>query len=115
MVKTLAEEPPILTGSLTRDKLAHLIHEKVGISKGDARRFVDVAFARMDEGIVKDGKLELSDFGTFEVIDKKVRKDSNLETVEGQRKSIRFEQSPELDFTPASKTKKPNKKEKPHE
>ncbi|GAO99080.1 integration host factor subunit alpha [Caedimonas varicaedens] len=113
MAKTLAEEPPILTGSLTRDKLAHLIHEKVGIGKGDARRFVDVAFARMDEGIVKDGKLDLSGFGTFEVIDKKVRKDSHFEAVEGLRKSIRFEQSPELDFTPAGEKKKSNKKEKP--
>lgn len=108
MGKTPAEERQMFTGSLTRDKLAVIVHEKMGIGIGDARRFVDVAFARMEEGIVKDGKLLLSGFGTFDVLEKKGRQGRNPKTGESAtitpRKAVSFKQSKELDFTPVTKT-----------
>jgi integration host factor subunit alpha len=68
--------------SLTRDKLSDILSDKTGIRAITVRKYIDVTLARMADGIVRDGKLKLSGFGTFEVLSKKERLGRNPKTGE---------------------------------
>ena len=68
--------------SLTRDKLAMIISEKMGFRVSTARKFVDLTLARMSDGVIYDEKLMLSTFGTFHVHAKKERIGRNPRTGE---------------------------------
>jgi integration host factor subunit alpha len=71
-----------MSDSLTRDKLALIISEKMGFRVSTARKFVDLTLARMSDGIIHDDKLMLSNFGTFHVHTKKERMGRNPRTGE---------------------------------
>ena len=69
-----------MSDNLTRDKLAVIISEKMGLKISTARKFVDLTLARMSDGVVHDEKLMLSNFGTFHVHTKKERIGRNPRT-----------------------------------
>jgi len=69
-----------MSDSLTRDKLAVIISEKMGFRVSTARKFVDLTIGRMSDGIIHDEKLMLSNFGTFHVHRKKERIGRNPRT-----------------------------------
>ena len=71
-----------MSDSLTRDKLAVIISEKMDLKISTARKFVDLTLARMSEGVIHDEKLMLSNFGTFHVHAKKERIGRNPRTSE---------------------------------
>ena len=71
-----------MSDSLTRDKLAVIISEKMGFRVSTARKFVDLTLARMSDGVIHDEKLMLSNFGTFHVHAKKERIGRNPRTGE---------------------------------
>jgi integration host factor subunit alpha len=69
-----------MSDSLTRDKLAVIISERMGLKISTARKFVDLTIARMSDGVIHDDKLMLSNFGTFHVHAKKERMGRNPKT-----------------------------------
>jgi integration host factor subunit alpha len=71
-----------MSDSLTRDKLAEIISEKMDLKISTARKFVDLTLARMSDGVIHDEKLMLSNFGTFHVHAKKERIGRNPRTGE---------------------------------
>lgn len=86
-----------MSDSLTRDKLAVIISERMGLKISKARKFVDLTLARMEDGIVHDEKLMLSNFGTFQVHAKKERIGRNPKTGEeamiSSRRVVSFKQA----------------------
>jgi integration host factor subunit alpha len=86
-----------MSDSLTRDKLAMIISQKMGLKISTARKFVDLTLARMSDGVVHDEKLMLSNFGTFHVHVKKERMGRNPRTGEeamiSSRRVISFKQA----------------------
>jgi integration host factor subunit alpha len=71
-----------MSDNLSRDKLADILSEKTGIRVSTVKKYIDVTIARMADGIVQDGKLKLSGFGTFEVFSKRERLGRNPRTGE---------------------------------
>jgi|688.fasta_scaffold1403430_2 integration host factor subunit alpha len=71
-----------MSDSLTRDKIALTISERMGLPVSKTRKFVDLTLARMSDGIIHDDKLMLSNFGTFHVHAKKERMGRNPKTGE---------------------------------
>ncbi len=71
-----------MSDSLTRDKLAVIISEKMDLKISTARKFVDLTLARMSDGVIHDEKLMLSNFGTLHVHAKKERIGRNPRTGE---------------------------------
>ena len=71
-----------MSDSLTRDKIALTISERMGLPVSKTRKFVDLTIARMSDGIIHDDKLMLSNFGTFHVHAKKERIGRNPKTGE---------------------------------
>jgi integration host factor subunit alpha len=86
-----------MSDNLTRNKLAVIISERMGLPVMKARKFVDLTIARMSDGIVHDEKLMLSNFGTFHVHAKKERIGRNPRTGEEvmitPRRAISFKQA----------------------
>jgi integration host factor subunit alpha len=66
--------------TLTRADLADSVYEEVGLSRVESADLVDSVFDLMIDGIVNDGVLKLSSFGTFEVRKKKARVGRNPKT-----------------------------------
>ena len=83
--------------NVTRESLALIISQKMGLKISTARKFVDLTLARMSDGIIHDEKLMLSNFGTFQVHHKKDRPGRNPKTRESitikARKSVAFKQA----------------------
>ena len=89
-----------MSDSLTRDKLAVIISERMGLKIGTARKFVDVTLARMSDGVVHDEKLMLLNFGTFHVHARNERMCRNPRTGEeaimSSRRVVSFKQAQSL-------------------
>ena len=89
-----------MSDNLSREKLALILSEKTGIRASTVRQFIDVTLARMADGIVQDGKLKLSGFGTFDVLSKGERLGRNPRTGEDvmitPRRTISFSVSQKL-------------------
>lgn len=66
--------------TVTRADLADAVYEQVGLSRSESADFVDNVFDEMIDGIVNDGVLKLSSFGTFQVRQKKARVGRNPKT-----------------------------------
>ena len=66
--------------TLTRADLADSVYEEIGLSRVESADLVDSIFDLMTEGLVQDGILKLSSFGTFEVRQKKARVGRNPKT-----------------------------------
>ena len=69
-----------MSDSLTRDKLTLTISERTGLPVSKARKFVDLILAWMEDGIIHDENLKLSNFGVFHVHAKKERIGRNPRT-----------------------------------
>ena len=65
------EEGGRMSVNFTRESLALVVSQKMGIKISTARKFVDLTIARMSDGVVHDEKLMLSGFGLFQVHRKK--------------------------------------------
>lgn len=83
--------------NITRESLAQVVSQKMGLKISTARQFVDLTIARMSDGIIHDEKLMLSGFGLFRVHVKKERMGRNPKTGEqvviSPRKSVAFRQA----------------------
>ena len=66
--------------TVTRADLADKVYETVGLSRVESADLVDDVVALMADGIVEDGVLKLSSFGTFTVRQKRARVGRNPKT-----------------------------------
>ena len=89
-----------MSDNLSRDKLSLILSEKTGVRASTVRQYIDVTLARMADGIVQDGKLKLSGFGTFDVLSKGERLGRNPRTGEDvmitPRRTVSFSLSQKL-------------------
>ncbi len=65
---------------MKKEDLVNIVSKATGLSKAKALDAINAMLDGMKEGIVKDGKLVLVGFGTFEVKKKKARKGRNPRT-----------------------------------
>ena len=68
--------------TLTKAKLAELLHERVGVTKKEAGDLVDEMFGLMRDRLTEGEKVKISGFGNFVVRDKSARRGRNPQTNE---------------------------------
>ena len=68
--------------TLTKAKLADLLHERVGVTKKEAGDLVDEVFGLMRDTLTDGEKVKVSGFGNFVVRDKAARRGRNPQTNE---------------------------------
>jgi integration host factor subunit alpha len=68
--------------TLTKAKLAELLHERVGVTKKEAGDLVDEVFGLMRDRLTDGEKVKISGFGNFVVRDKSARRGRNPQTNE---------------------------------
>jgi integration host factor subunit alpha len=68
--------------TLTKAKLADLLHERVGVTKKEAGDLVDEVFGLMRDRLTDGEKVKISGFGNFVVRDKAARRGRNPQTNE---------------------------------
>jgi integration host factor subunit beta len=74
--------PGYKEGRLTKAEIVEQISEKLGITKKDIARVVDLFFEIIKQGMKKDEHIELRGFGTFEVKTREEREARNPKTGE---------------------------------
>jgi nucleoid DNA-binding protein len=67
---------------LTKAEIVEVISEKLGLTKKDIARVVDLFFEIIKEGLRRDEHIELRGFGTFEVKTREEREARNPKTGE---------------------------------
>jgi len=67
---------------VTKKDIAKAIAEKLGLSQGQAKEVIQRVFDGITETLVKDGQIELRNFGVFKVKKRKPRKGRNPRTGE---------------------------------
>lgn len=86
--------------TLTRAEIARSIQSEVGLNHSHSRRLVDAIVENMAGALVESGKLKLSGFGTFFVMQKGVRFGRNPRNGEPHpvtaRRVLSFKASPTL-------------------
>jgi DNA-binding protein HU-beta len=65
---------------MTKADLVAKIAEKAGITKANAERALNAFLEALEASLVGEGKLTLTGFGTFEVLDRKARTGRNPRT-----------------------------------
>lgn len=82
---------------LTKADLADAIYALLPFDKQKAAQIIEDYVELIKEGLIKEGKVMLSGFGTYEVREKKPRKGRNPQTGESiilrARKVVRFKES----------------------
>ena len=68
--------------TLTKAKLAELLHERVGVTKKEAGDLVDEMFGLMRDRLTDGEKVKISGFSNFVVRDKSARRGRNPQTNE---------------------------------
>ena len=68
--------------TLTKAKLADLLHDRVGVTKKEAGDLVDEVFGLMRDRLTDGEKVKISGFGNFVVRDKAARRGRNPQTNE---------------------------------
>jgi len=68
--------------TLTKAKLAELLHNRVGVTKKEAGSLVDEVFGLMRDRLIEGEKVKISGFGNFVVRDKAARRGRNPQTSE---------------------------------
>ena len=71
-----------MADTLTKAKLAELLHERVGVTKKEAGDLVDDVFGIMRTKLKEGEKVKISGFGNFVVRDKAARRGRNPQTNE---------------------------------
>ena len=67
---------------MTKKDMAKAIAEETGVSQLQAREIVQKVLDRITETLVQEGRIELRNFGVFEVKQRKARKGRNPRTGE---------------------------------
>lgn len=71
-----------MADTLTKAKLAELLHYRVGVTKKEAGDLVDEVFGLMRDTLIDGDKVKISGFGNFVVRDKAARRGRNPQTSE---------------------------------
>jgi integration host factor subunit alpha len=71
-----------MSDTLTKARLAELLHSRVGVSKKEAGDLVDEVFGIMRDTLGDGEKVKISGFGNFVVRDKAARRGRNPQTNE---------------------------------
>ena len=83
--------------NLTRKDLSNSIFKSLGFSKNFSSTIVDNFFETLIQYLIKSGKVKISSFGTFEVINKKERIGRNPKTMQkakiSSRRVVKFKAS----------------------
>lgn len=84
---------------MTRTDLAGRIYEvHGGITRQEAKEIVGYILDEMARGLCRDGRLLVSGFGTFKVVDRKARTGRDLE----KKKSVRIPEYKSVVFLPSN-------------
>ena len=80
--------------NFTRKELTKKLYQNIGFSKNYSSVIIDDFFEILIQGLLKSGKIKISSFGTFKVINKKERIGRNpktkIEAVIVPRKVVKF-------------------------
>ncbi len=71
-----------MADTLTKAKLAEILHNRVGVTKKEAGDLVDEVFGLMRDTLIDGDKVKISGFGNFVVRDKAARRGRNPQTSE---------------------------------
>lgn len=89
----LEQEGPVAVQSdapaVTRAWLADTLHARLGFTKKDCASLVDDVLGLLEEGLLDDGRVKLTGFGTFQVREKARRRGRNPHTDEALMISAR--------------------------
>lgn len=66
--------------TLTRADLSEAVYLEAGVMRPDAATLVDLVLEEVSNGIIEDGIVKISSFGTFTVRDKRERMGRNPKT-----------------------------------
>ena len=66
--------------NFTRKELTKKLYQNIGFSKNYSSIIIDDFFEILIQGLLKSGKIKISSFGTFKVINKKERIGRNPKT-----------------------------------
>ena len=87
----------MLNKNFTRDELVKKLYKNLGFSKNFCSKILDDFFELMITELIKDKKIKITSFGTFEVLQKKERIGRNPKTkIDAKitsRKVIKFKPS----------------------
>ena len=80
--------------NFTRKELTKKLYQNIGFSKNYSSIIIDDFFEILIQGLLKSGKIKISSFGTFKVINKKERIGRNpktkIEAIIVPRKVVKF-------------------------
>tara|TARA_Y100000590_G_scaffold405892_1_gene494596 strand:- start:2087 stop:2377 length:291 start_codon:yes stop_codon:yes gene_type:complete len=87
----------MLKNNFTRKSLANKIYKNLGFSKNISSTIIDDFFESLSSELIKNNKIKISSFGTFQVINKRERIGRNPKTkVDAKisaRKIVKFKPS----------------------
>ena len=87
----------MLKNNFTRKSLANKIYKSLGFSKNISSTIIDDFFESLSSELIKNNKIKISSFGTFQVINKRERIGRNPKTkVDAKisaRKIVKFKPS----------------------
>jgi len=86
---------------MNNSDLAEQLASAHGVSKTDAKKFVDAVFAAIGDAAAKGEEVSLNGFGKFKVKDSPAREGRNPQTGE----TMKIKASKKLAFTPAKAVK----------
>ena len=67
---------------MTKTELVDSIAQDLSLSKADAQRTLEVVLSRITDGLIRDDKVQIQGFGTFQKKDRKERMGRNPQTKE---------------------------------
>tara|TARA_B100001250_G_C19748158_1_gene766371 strand:+ start:190 stop:480 length:291 start_codon:yes stop_codon:yes gene_type:complete len=70
----------MLKNNFTRKSLANKIYKNLGFSKNISSTIIDDFFESLSSELIKNNKIKISSFGTFQVINKRERIGRNPKT-----------------------------------
>ena len=80
--------------NFTRKELTNKLYQNIGFSKNYSSVIIDDFFEILIHGLLKSGKIKITSFGTFKVINKKKRIGRNpktkIEAIIMPRKVVKF-------------------------
>lgn len=86
--------------TFTKAELNDSVFERIGFSKVQSRRLVDLLLTQLRELLIKGESVQISNFGSFNVLNKKKRRGRNPHTGDklmiASRRSISFRSSQTL-------------------
>jgi len=87
--------------TLNKKALAEVLAEKIGVTKKDATTAVETIFEEITNTVAKSGKVDISGFGKFEVVERAARQGVNPAT--GEKIQIAASKAPKFKAAKAFK------------